>query len=302
MELKFPKIKRSVIISFLILSIVLAFAAGCGTGNSNQDVVASVNGEDITKDELYELMVKQNGKQALDSLISQKVIELEAKKQKIAVSDEDIQKEMEKYYQAYGSEAEFNQALEMGGYTLDDVKKELVLNLKINKLLEPRIKITEEDSKTYFEENKEQFAQQKQVKASHILVETEEKANEIKKKLAEGQDFAQLAKENSTDTQNKDKGGDLGFFGSGDMVKEFEEAAFALKVGEISAPVKTEFGYHIIKVTEVKEAQEANYEQNKSKIKETLFAEKAQAEYGVLMQELQKDYKIENSLEEKEEK
>ena len=302
MELKFPKIKRSVIISFLILSITLAFAAGCGTGNSNQDVVASVNGEDITKNELYELMVKQNGKQALDSLISQKVIELEAKKQKITVSDKDIQKEMETYYETYGGEEAFVQTLQMSGYSLEDVKKELALNIKINKLLEPRIKITEEELKTYFEENKEQFAQQKQVKASHILVETEEKANEIKKKLAEGQDFAQLAKENSTDTQNKDKGGDLGFFGSGDMVKEFEDTAFALKVGEISAPVKTEFGYHIIKVTEIKEAQEANYEQNKSKIKETLFAEKAQAEYGVLMQELQKDYKIENSLEETEEK
>jgi len=301
-ELKFPKIKRSVIISFLILSITLAFAAGCGTGNSNQDVVASVNGEDITKNELYELMVKQNGKQALDSLISQKVIELEAKKQKITVSDKDIQKEMETYYETYGGEEAFVQTLQMSGYSLEDVKKELALNIKINKLLEPRIKITEEELKTYFEENKEQFAQQKQVKASHILVETEEKANEIKKKLAEGQDFAQLAKENSTDTQNKDKGGDLGFFGSGDMVKEFEDTAFALKVGEISAPVKTEFGYHIIKVTEIKEAQEANYEQNKSKIKETLFAEKAQAEYGVLMQELQKDYKIENSLEETEEK
>ncbi len=302
MELKFPKIKRSVIIGFLILSIVVVFAAGCGTGNSNQDVVASVNGENITKNELYELMVKQNGKQALDSLISQKVIELEAKKQKITVSDEDIQKEMETYYETYGGEEAFVQTLQMSGYSLEDVKKELALNIKINKLLEPRIKITEEELKTYFEANKEQFAQQKQVKASHILVETEEKANEIKKKLAEGQDFAQLAKENSTDTQNKDKGGDLGFFGSGDMVKEFEETAFALKVGEISAPVKTEFGYHIIKVTEIKEAQEANYEQNKSKIKETLFAEKAQAEYGVLMQELQKDYKIENSLEETEEK
>ncbi|MBU7006002.1 peptidylprolyl isomerase [Phosphitispora fastidiosa] len=302
MELKFPKIKRSVIISFLILSITLAFAAGCSNGNSNQDVVASVNGEDITKNELYELMVKQNGQQALDALISQKVIELEAKKQKIVVSDEDIQKEMETYYETYGGEEAFAQTLEMSGYSLDDVKKELALNIKINKLLEPRVKITEDELKTYFEENKAQFAQQKQVKASHILVETEEKANDIKKKLAEGQDFAQLAKENSTDAQNKDKGGDLGFFGSGDMVKEFEEAAFALKVGEVSAPVKTEFGYHIIKVSEVKAAQDASYEQSKSQIRETLFGEKAQAEYSVLMQELQKEYKIENYLEKKAEK
>ncbi len=302
MKLKFPKIKRSAIIGFLILSIALALVAGCGTAKSGQDVVASVNGEDITKDELYDLMVKQNGQQALDALISQKIIELEAKKQKVTVSDADVQKEMEKYYETYGGQEAFKQALEASGYSMDDIKKEMALSLKINKLLEPRIKITEEEMKKYFEENKEQFAQPKQVKASHILVETEEKANEIKKKLADGEDFAQLAKDNSTDTQTKDKGGDLGFFGTGDMVKEFEEAAFALKVGEISAPVKTEFGYHIIKVTDTKEAQEANYEQSKPQIRDTLFGEKAQAEYGALMQELYKDYKIENFLEKKEEK
>lgn len=299
MELKFRKIKRSVIIiiSFLILSIALAFVAGCGNANSSQDVVASVNGEKITKNELYEEMLKQNGQQALDSLITQKVIELEAKKQNIVVNDQDTQKELDKYYQSYGSEEAFNQALEMNGYSPDDVKKELALNIKVNKLLEPRISITEEDLKNYYEENKSQFAREKQVKASHILLETKEKAHEVKKKLADRQDFSQLAKEYSTDTQTKENGGDLGFFGSGKMVKEFEEASFALSVGEISDPVKTEFGYHIIKVTEVRDAQDANYEQSKTQIKDTLFKDKAQAEYGAWLQELYQQYEIENSLE-----
>lgn len=298
-ELKFRKIKRSVIIiiSFLILSIALAFVAGCGNANSSQDVVASVNGEKITKNELYEEMLKQNGQQALDSLITQKVIELEAKKQNIVVNDQDTQKELDKYYQSYGSEEAFNQALEMNGYSPDDVKKELALNIKVNKLLEPRISITEEDLKNYYEENKSQFAREKQVKASHILLETKEKAHEVKKKLADRQDFSQLAKEYSTDTQTKENGGDLGFFGSGKMVKEFEEASFALSVGEISDPVKTEFGYHIIKVTEVRDAQDANYEQSKTQIKDTLFKDKAQAEYGAWLQELYQQYEIENSLE-----
>ncbi|PKM79529.1 MAG: foldase [Firmicutes bacterium HGW-Firmicutes-14] len=297
MERKFPGIKRNTIICFIIFSIVLVFVAGCGNGN--KDVVASVNGEEISKDELYEVMLKQNGKQALDLLISQKVIDLEAKEQKINVPDADIQKELEKYYESYGSKEAFIQALEMNGYSLDEVKTEVARNIKIKKLVEPRVKITDEEIKEYFDENKAQFAQEKQVKASHILVETEEKANEIKKKLDDGEDFAKLAKENSNDTQNKDSGGDLGFFGSGQMVKEFEDAAFTLKVGEISAPVKTEFGYHIIKVTEVKDAQEANYEQSKAQIKEILFDQKAQTEYGALLQELYQKYKIENSLEEK---
>ena len=86
------------------------------------------------------------------------------------------------------------------------------------------------------------------VKASHILVKTEDKANWIYNELKKGKDFAKLAKEYS-DCPSKRNGGDLGFFGKGQMVKEFEDAAFSLKEGETSKPVKTEFGYHLIKVT-----------------------------------------------------
>lgn len=287
--------KRSLVIHFTILCIVAALLV-FGYWKGNTDVVASVNGEKISKDELYDVMLKQGGQQALDSLISQKVVELEAKKQKIAASEQDIQKELDKYYNQYGGKEVFNQALAQNGFTLDEVKKDLELNVKLNKLLETRISISADEQKTYFEENKASFAQEMQVKASHILVETEEKANEIKEKLAKGEDFARLAKENSTDPGSKENGGDLGFFGSGQMVKEFEQAAFALKVGEISAPVKTQHGYHIIKVTEIKDAEEANYEKNKDKISDILFEQKLQTEYGAWLQELYPQYKIENSL------
>jgi len=258
--------------------------------------VASVNGENINKAELYDLMVKQSGQQALDSLISQKIVDFEAEKQGIAVSEEDIQKEMEQYYKNYGGEEAFIQTLAASGYTLDDIKKDMILTVKIKKLMEPRISISEDEIKAYFEENKASFAQEKQVKASHILVDTEEKAKEIKEKLTNGEDFAQLAKENSTDTETREKGGELGFFGSGKMVKEFEEAAFALNVGEISTPVKTEYGYHIIKVEEITDAQEANYDQSKGEITNILFDQKAGTEFDTWLQEMYPQYKIENFL------
>jgi foldase protein PrsA len=294
MNWKLPS-KRNLIIHLTILCIVSALLV-FGHWKFISEAVASVNGEKISKDELYDAMVKQSGQQALDSLISQKVVELEAKKQKIAVSEKDIQNELDKYYEQYGGKEVFNQALVQKGFTLDQVKKDLELSVKVNKLLAPRIKISEEERKTYFEENKATFAQEKQVKASHILVDTEQKANEIKDKLAKGEDFAKLAKENSTDPGSKGNGGDLGFFGKGQMVKEFEEAAFALKVGEISAPVKTQFGYHIIKLTEIKDAKEANYEQSKDKISDILSEQKLQTEYSAWLQELYPKYKIENSL------
>lgn len=294
MKWNFPS-KRYLIIHLVILCIVVALLIFGYTKVKTEDV-ASVNGENISKNELYDVMLKQSGQEALDSLIAKKIVELEAKKQKISVSEEDIQKELAKYYESYGGEEGFKQVLAQNGYKLDDVKKDLGQTVKTRKLIEPRVSVSDADLKAYFEENKATFAQEKQVKASHILVETEEKANEIKKKLADGEDFAKLAKENSTDSGSKDNGGDLGFFSSGQMVKEFDEVAFALNVGEISAPVKTQYGYHIIKVIEKKDAQEANYEQNKEKISDAVFEQKLEAEYSVWFQEIYPQYKIENSL------
>lgn len=294
MNWKLPN-KRTLIIHLTILCIVAALLV-FGHWKGKSEVVASVNGEKISKDELYDSMLKQSGQQTLESLISKKVVELEAKKQKIAVSETDIQNELNKYYEKYGGEEAFNQALAQNGLTLNDVKKDLELTVKVNKLLKSRISISEKEMKTYFEDNKATFAQEMQVKASHILVETEEKANEIENKLGKGEDFAKLAKENSIDPGSKDNGGDLGFFSRGQMVKEFEETAFALKVGEISAPVNTQYGFHIIKVTELKDAKEADYEKNKDKISDILFDQKLQTEYSAWLQEMYPKYKIENSL------
>ncbi|MDD3364917.1 MAG: peptidylprolyl isomerase [Syntrophomonas sp.] len=296
MEWKNPKIKRQVIAYFIILCTVLMLFIGYQLVQSKNEVIASVNGEKITKDQLYDALVQSSGKQVLDSLISEKIVELEAKKQNIVVSDDDIQKEIDKYYEQYGGEEGFNQALATSGYTLDQVKKDIISNLKVKKILEPQITITEEELKAYFEENKATFAQEKQVKASHILVDSLEIANEVKQKLVDGGDFAQLAKEYSTDPGTKENGGDLGFFGSEQMAIEFEKAAFALKVGEISDPVQTEYGYHIIKLVDKKDAQEANYEQSKAEIRDALLEKKIGEEYDSWMQNLYQQYDVKNNL------
>ncbi len=175
---------------------------------------------------------------------------------------------------------------------MDDIEK----NLYLKKLLEPRIPITEEEMKEYFEENKDSLGQEEEVKARHILVESEETALEVKKKLDEGEDFGELAKEYSTDTSNSQQGGDLGFFGKGKMVKEFEDAAFSLEIGEISEPVKTELGYHIIKVEDRKEAEEADFEKSKDEIKDMIFQERFQEAYDTWLQEKLEEYEIQTFL------
>lgn len=108
-------------------------------------------------------------------------------------------------------------------------------------------------------------------KVSHILVKTEEEAKDIKKKLDSGADFAVLSKEFSLDN-NKDNGGDLGYFSSGQMVLPFEQATEKLKIGEVSAPVKTDFGYHIIKLVDKRKLKVASFEEMRGKISEDLSA------------------------------
>jgi len=288
--------KRIVAIIIAIIVIATTLVSILVNTNSSGNTVAVVGKEKITKDQLYKALVEANGEQVLNTLIVKKIIQLEAKKQNIKVTKDEIQAEIDKTIENIGSEEAYKNALEYYGITEDRLKADIELNLYVNKLLEPKIKITENEMKNYFEENKDDFKQEEQVKASHILVDDEETAKEIKQKLDNGEDFAELAKKYSTDTTTKDKGGDLGYFTKGKMEKEFENAAFSLKVGEISNPVKTQYGYHIIKVVDKKEGKEANYEESKEEIKEKLFEEKLPDAYQSWIEEKMKEYNVQTFL------
>ncbi|MGF2614907.1 foldase [Rossellomorea vietnamensis] len=280
----------------LIGSVAVVSLIITGFVFSKEEVVAKVGSNSISKDELYTMMVDQYGEAALDTLIADKIVELESGKRDVAVEESEIQEELEKIRSSYEDEEAFNEALASSGASLDSVKENIKSYLLTEKLLKDRVTITDEQIKEYFETNKETFAQQEQVQASHILVEDEAAAKEVKEKLDNGGDFAQLAKEYSTDTSNAEYGGELGFFSKGDMVAEFEEKAFTMKTEEISDPVQTEFGYHIIQVTDKKEAKEAVLEDHKEEVEEILFDQALQTEYPAWLQEKKEDYKIENLL------
>lgn len=281
----------------VIAIIVIGAAAIFGTAYSKREIAASIGDEKITKDELHKVLEERYGAEVVSSLIEEKIINLEGKKEKITVSDKEIDEQLNEYKEMYGGEEGFKAALTQGGMTEKDLEGDIIQYVTLRKLLEPRIKITDDEMKAYFDENKSTFDEEEQVKASHILVKDEKTAEEVEKKLAAGEDFAELAKEYSTDEGSAENGGDLGYFGKGKMVKEFEDVAFSQEIDKISEPVKSEHGYHIIKVTDKKPAKEAKFEDHKDEIKETLFENKMKTEYSTWLTEKKSEYKIKNSFE-----
>ncbi|MBU4561937.1 peptidyl-prolyl cis-trans isomerase [bacterium] len=159
----------------------------------------------------------------------------------------------------------------------------------INSVLEEtrnQVSISDEELLEYYNENKESFLEPEQVHARHILVETEEDANNLLLQLKEGlTDFAELAKEKSIGP-SAPSGGDLGFFTRGQMVKEFEDAAFSLEPGEISDVVQTQFGYHIIKCEEKKEEHSPTFEEAKERIINTLRYQRENEAISALISKL----------------
>lgn len=281
---------------YIAIGVIAAAAIFLLVGFNKGEAVATVNGTAIEKDALYEQMVKTGGAEALELMISDEIIRQEAEKADIKITQEEIDAEMAVYEENYGGAEGLAAAIETSGMTMEDLENEMKTYLKIEKLIGPDIEITDDAIQTYFEENKAALGQSAQVEASHILTETKEQADEVAKKLADGGDFAELAAEYSIDTATAENGGELGSFGEGEMAAEFEQAAFAMKQDEISEPVETEFGFHIIKVTGKTEAAEATLENSKEQIKEVLFDEALNTEYAAWLAEKQESYEIQNNL------
>ncbi|MEK9198148.1 peptidylprolyl isomerase [Ureibacillus sp. 179-F W5.1 NHS] len=267
---------------------------GC---SSKSTLIASVNGEEITEEELNETLTAQYGSEVLDSLITDKIIELEAKELGVSVSEEELQAEYEEYASQYGGEETLLEMLDSYGMDVEDIKKDMETYLLTFKVMEDDLGITDDEIQTFFEENKETYGQAAEVEASHILVEDETIAQEVIGKLNAGEDFAELAKEYSTDTATNEDGGNLGYFGTGEMAEAFETAAFAMEVGDISSePVETEYGFHVIKVTDKVEEKEAVYEEVKDTVYQDLLESKANEQYATWLTEKMGEYDIVNKL------
>jgi len=285
--------------------------------DDSKKVVATVNGENISQKEVNQMLNRFGNqvpkeqlpaitKQIIDGLITQKLIMQFIRDSKIEVSQAEIEKELNKVREDIKSNPglegkTLEQVLETHGSSIDNLKSEIVISLSLEKHLGKDI--DDKKIKAYFDENKAAYDGSER-RASHVLVDTREmktdaelaqaleKIKKIKAEVDSGKDFAEVAKQHS-DCPSKDKGGDLSFFKrKGQMVEPFAAAAFALKVGQVSDPVKTPFGYHIIKVTEIKKGNDVKFDDVKQNIKQNMMEEKAQVLIRQLLEKAKIDVKV----------
>ena len=307
----------------LLLGVAILVLVGCDAAEPVANVdsqarkVVTFEGGDVTQGELDEF-AEQSGvpkddpqyqatvQQIMPQLVSIEIAKAYAQEHNITVSDKEVDQELTKLKEQVGDQARasgqdmsnqeaYEQALKQNNITEDQLREDIRENLPVQKVQE-RVagdaELSDEEIQNYYEKNKEaQFTTPEQRCVRHILFnkDQKEKAEEIEQQLKNGGDFAKLAKENSQDPGSAANGGDLGCLGTGETVPEFEQAAFGAEQGEIVGPVQTEFGYHIIKVTDIKPEQTRSLQEVESQIRSQLATEKQSEEFSKWIEEQKKE-------------
>jgi len=262
--------------------------------------VAEVNGAALTADDFREALKRYERpglnipderlgrikKSLLSRLIDDKLIEQAISKDKVEVDRQKLEEDFNKYKSRFKNESQYTQYLERSGMTEDRIRDQLKKTLLVDALLERRgtLRVPDEEVKSYYEKHKNLYAERETVHAAHILIKIAKDADDAtvadaKKRIEAAQkalkkkDFEAVAKEMS-EGPSAPRGGDLGFFGRGQMVKEFEEIAFNMKKNKVSKPVRTPFGFHLIKVMEKKKARTKPFDEVKPRLTESLRRKK----------------------------
>ena len=291
-------------------------------------VVAKVSGEPITEKQVLTMIDQlaqskqmppaqaQNKntllfQNAVDNLVIQVMLNGEVKQQNITVDKAQVDQRYQEIVKRFSSPGELQKALETQGMTEASIRKNIEENLSYEKLVDQAVKdstppSSDEQIKKFYDEHPDAFKVPDQVHAAHILVRTDanstpEQKAEIKKRLegiradieSKKITFAEAAAKNSQDPSNAQKGGDLGFFGRNQMVKPFEDAAFATKPGELSPVIETQFGYHLIQVFELKPAHVRTLEEAKDQIKQYLDQSTKQTAVQKYLNDLKGKAKVE---------
>jgi peptidyl-prolyl cis-trans isomerase C len=287
-------------------------------------VLARVNGESVTKAEFDRAVAAIEGRAGgpvpadqrdqifrsiLDQIVTYKLLVQETQARKVDASDEEVNTRLQQIQGRFPSEEAFKQMLTASHTTLEqlrsDAKQDLVVQKMIDAEISSKIEVKPEQMADFYAKNPDQFKQPDRVHASHILIgfprdadaaakaQAHAKAEQVLADVKAGKDFAALAKEHSQDPGSAPNGGDLGFFQPGQMVGPFNDAAFSLAPGAVSELVETEFGYHIIKVTEKQAGRMISLEEIKPRLEQFLLQRNRQEQTETFIKGLRSRGKIE---------
>ena len=319
------------ILALMMSLIICGYALPASAAENGPEKLALVNGTVITREfldrEMDQIQQRIAGtgrhlddtqlarveKVTLDNIIGAELLYQESKKSAIKVDPAEIDKQLDNIKKSYADEKAFNNVMKKMNLSEEMIRTQIGRGLAIQQFVNTRFvdkaTVTEAETKAFYDNNPEKFKQPELVKASHILIKVDPKDGEagkkasrkeiekIHKRLEKGEDFAELAKQFSQGPSNV-KGGDLGYFSRGQMVKPFEDTAFALKPGEISDIIETQFGYHIIKVTDKKEEGTIEYEKIKDRLMEAMKQDKVKKDLGDYVAKLREKAKVEVFLKE----
>jgi foldase protein PrsA len=257
---------------------------------------------DVEKTDAGKAQIKQLKQQVLDQMISEKVVLQQAKKLNINTDDKTVSDEVQKQFddikKGFSDDQKFQDALKQAGYTEQTLKaniKDRVIEQKVMDAATKEVTVSDDEAKKYYDANPYSYTEKpNMIKLAHILVASQDEANKVEERLKNGEDFGKLAKELSTDTGSKDKGGEyeVPYVGSG-FDETFMKAALAQKEGQISQPVQTQFGYHVIKTIKKTEYPVKPFDSVKEDIKKTLLDQDKQTAFQKKLDQWKKDAQVE---------
>lgn len=274
--------RLAVVACAVALGMVPGFA-GC----AGQDkTVVSVNGEKITKGQLDNRLEGQAGKTTLQQMVDTNLVLQYGKSQNITVTDAELQDAINALMARFPA-GQFDAIIKNQGLTMDDVKNIERVQLIIRKAVDKQVNISDAQVRDFYAKNKQLYSTPAQVRARHILVKTKAEADAVEAQLRAGGNFATIAQKVSIDPGSKMQGGELGWFGPTQMVKPFADVAYSLQVGQISQPVQTAFGWHVIQLEEKRPAHVASLAEAAPKVRQMLLQQAEAAQSGPFMENLQ---------------
>ncbi|MBU4129128.1 peptidyl-prolyl cis-trans isomerase [bacterium] len=269
---------------FLSLVVILLFT-GCRKRPEEKGIVARVNGEPITLEEFNKVLLPYSPskeeipglkRRVLDQLIEKRLNLQEARRMGLAVTDEELNQRIKETMGSY-PKSEFVTFLTKEGTTFEEWKNGVKENILLDKLITSQVylplKVSEKEIITYYQEHQDQFREPKRFRIRQILVENQAEAEEILKALGKGEGFEELARKRSL-SPDKERGGDMGYFSTEEMLAEWEEAVGKLSPGEVSYPVESPYGWHIFKLEKVLPPRMVSLKEARKEIKEKLLLER----------------------------